>query len=246
MFSPVQAVISVWLDVNMGINKQRNRGKDLTCCSRTQGDVLWRLNVLLLRRSWPLVVLLPSFIGNEQSDGARLKSTRSHNYSLEPYDITTDLRHYTLPCSLLRKSRPSYTAEETGKRKLLYKQDFFIFHSHLYLYIYIFSCVMFHCFIAYVIFILFSILLLLFFLHFPLSGPVLTYISLLIIPCMIVYVTNNKEPWTLNQPWDRPKKIHRCTNLHATHLHSIFILYIKNIHLYLYLLNLYDCSFTVL
>ncbi len=36
------------------------------------------------------------------------------------------------------------------------------------------------------------------FLHCPLSGPVLTYISLLIIPCMIVYVTNNKEPWTLN------------------------------------------------
>ncbi len=34
----------------------------------------------------------------------------------------------------------------------------------------------------------------LFFLHCPLSGPVLTYISLLIIPCMIVYVTNNKEP----------------------------------------------------
>ncbi len=32
------------------------------------------------------------------------------------------------------------------------------------------------------------------FLHFPLSGPVLTYISLLIIPCVIVYVTNNKEP----------------------------------------------------
>ncbi len=25
---------------------------------------------------------------------------------------------------------------------------------------------------------------------------VFTYISLLIIPCMIVYVTNNKEPWT--------------------------------------------------
>ncbi len=35
------------------------------------------------------------------------------------------------------------------------------------------------------------------FLHCPLSGPVLTYISRLIIPCMIVYVTNNKEPWTL-------------------------------------------------
>ncbi len=33
-------------------------------------------------------------------------------------------------------------------------------------------------------------------LHCPLSGHVLTYISLLIIPCMIVYVTNNKEPRT--------------------------------------------------
>ncbi len=59
---------------------------------------------------------------------------------------------------------------------------------------------MFHCFIAYVIFILFSILLLLLFyvLHFPLSRPVLSYISLLIIPCIIAYATNKKEPWTLN------------------------------------------------
>ncbi len=55
---------------------------------------------------------------------------------------------------------------------------------------------MFHCFIAYFIF-YFIIIIIIFFLHFPLSGPVLTYISLLIIPCMIVYVTNNKEPWTL-------------------------------------------------
>ncbi len=62
---------------------------------------------------------------------------------------------------------------------------FSYFLSYSYLYLYIFSCVMFHFFI-------------LFFLHCPLSGPVLTYISLLIIPCMIVYVTNNKEPWTLN------------------------------------------------
>ncbi len=57
---------------------------------------------------------------------------------------------------------------------------------------------MFHCFIAYVIFIFYFIIIILFFLHCPLSGPVPTYISLLIIPCMIVYVTNNKEPWTLN------------------------------------------------
>ncbi len=56
---------------------------------------------------------------------------------------------------------------------------------------------MFHCFIAYVIFIFYLIIIIIIFLHFPLSGPVPTYISLLIIPCMIVYVTNNKEPWTL-------------------------------------------------
>ncbi len=31
------------------------------------------------------------------------------------------------------------------------------------------------------------------FLHCPLSGPVLTYISLLIIPCMIVYMTISKN-----------------------------------------------------
>ncbi len=53
---------------------------------------------------------------------------------------------------------------------------------------------MFHGFIAYVIFIFYFIIIILFFLHCPLSGPVPTYISLLIIPCMIVYVTNNKEP----------------------------------------------------
>ncbi len=45
------------------------------------------------------------------------------------------------------------------------------------IFIYIFSCVMFH------------------FLHCPLSGPVLIYISLLIISCIIEYVTNKR---TLN------------------------------------------------
>ncbi len=62
----------------------------------------------------------------------------------------------------------------------------FYFTPYFYLtltYIYISSLVL--CIIFYFIF-----------LHCPLSGPVLTYISLLIIPCMIVYVTNNKEPWT--------------------------------------------------
>ncbi len=61
--------------------------------------------------------------------------------------------------------------------------SYFHFYSHLFLYILL-------CYV--------SLFCNLFFLHFPLSGPVLTYISLLIIPCMIVYVTNNKEPWTLN------------------------------------------------
>ncbi len=63
-----------------------------------------------------------------------------------------------------------------------------LFHSHLYLYIYIYIYSLVLCFIVLLL------MLFLFFLHFPLSGPVPTYISLLIIPCMIVYVTNNKEP----------------------------------------------------
>ncbi len=76
---------------------------------------------------------------------------------------------------------------------------FSLFHSHLYLYIY--SLVL--CFIAYAIFIFYFIIII-FFLHFPLSGPVLTYISLLIIPCMIVYVTNNKEPSPSHTPSSHP------------------------------------------
>ncbi len=71
-----------------------------------------------------------------------------------------------------------------------------LFHSHLYLYIY--SLVL--CFIVFIAYVFLFFFLSyyyyysFFFLHFPLSGPVLSYISLLIIPCMIVYVTNNKEP----------------------------------------------------
>ncbi len=72
---------------------------------------------------------------------------------------------------------------------------FFLF-SFSPIFIYIYSLVL--CFIAYVIFIFYFIIIVWFFFDFPLSGPVPTYISLLIIPCMIVYVTNNKEPWTLD------------------------------------------------
>ncbi len=78
-----------------------------------------------------------------------------------------------------------------------YSLFYFIFLLIFYLipsYIYIYSPVL--CFIFYFIF-----------LHCPLSGPVLTYISLLIIPCMIVYVTNKQEPWTLNLEMPAQKAI---------------------------------------
>ncbi len=78
----------------------------------------------------------------------------------------------------------------------------FLLHSHhicIYIYSLVFLFHSFYCF--YVIFILLSCFIFSF-LHFPLSGPVLTNISLPIIPCTIVYVTNNKEPWTLNR-WAR-------------------------------------------
>ncbi len=67
--------------------------------------------------------------------------------------------------------------------------SYFILTIFVYIYIYTLSRV---CFI---VFIAFMLLLCLFylFLHFPLSGPVLINISLPIIPCMIVYVTNNKN-----------------------------------------------------
>ncbi len=72
----------------------------------------------------------------------------------------------------------------------------FVSYFILTIFIYILSRVLFHSF--YCFYVIFILLLFFIFLHFPLSGPVLTNISLLIIPCMIVYVTNNKEPWTLN------------------------------------------------
>ncbi len=71
-----------------------------------------------------------------------------------------------------------------------------LFHSHLYLYIY--SLVL--CFIVSLLMLFLFYFLFLFFLHFPLSGPVLTYISLLIIYTLYDCVCDkNKEPWTLNQ-----------------------------------------------
>ncbi len=66
---------------------------------------------------------------------------------------------------------------------------------YLYIYIYIYSCVV--LLLYNLILTLFFILFFIFFysLHCPLSGPDLTYISLLIIPCIIYHVTNKE---TLN------------------------------------------------
>ncbi len=69
----------------------------------------------------------------------------------------------------------------------------------IFVYIYTLSCFLFHSFLLLLCYFFYFIIMFYFsFLHFPLSGPVPTNISLPIIPCMIVYVTNNKEPWTLN------------------------------------------------
>ncbi len=65
---------------------------------------------------------------------------------------------------------------------IFYYLFLFLFYSYLY---YIYYLVL--CFIVLFLFLLLC----------PLSGPVLIFISLLIIPCMIMYVTNNKETWGL-------------------------------------------------
>ncbi len=65
--------------------------------------------------------------------------------------------------------------------------------SSFFTYIYIYALVWCYSYIIFVIFFFYYSL------HCPLSGPDLTYISLLIIPCIIYHVTNketlNLEPW---------------------------------------------------
>ncbi len=57
--------------------------------------------------------------------------------------------------------------------------SFFYLYIYIYIYIYICSCVV-------------LLLYNLYYLHCPLSGPDLIYISLLIIPCIIYHVTNKE------------------------------------------------------
>ncbi len=80
----------------------------------------------------------------------------------------------------------------------LYSIAHFTSYFFFYLYIYIYSCVV--LLLYNLILILFFILFYFYSLHCPLSGPDLTYISLLIIPCIIYHVTNKEtlKPWTLN------------------------------------------------
>ncbi len=76
----------------------------------------------------------------------------------------------------------------------LYSIAHFTSYFFLPIYIYIYSCVV--LLLYNLILILFFILFYFYSLHCPLSGPDLTYISLLIIPCIIYHVTN-KETLTL-------------------------------------------------
>ncbi len=118
--------------------------------------------------------------------------------------INCNHNHYSPSSTLLLCVHPRYnpfahshalhTLSHCTSYPLFYFIICFLLHSHhicIYIYSLVFLFHSFYCF--YVIFILLSCFIFSF-LHFPLSGPVLTNISLPIIPCMIVYVTNNKEP----------------------------------------------------
>ncbi len=114
----------------------------------------------------------------------RWKITRSHNIYMTRFNVyipgTTMFAHSSctsLFIVLFIKSTV-YCIAHIISLHILPLIFFLLFLFYLYLYLYIFSCVSF----------LFS-----FFLHGPLSGPVLIYISPLIIPCIIEYVTNKRN-----------------------------------------------------
>ncbi len=70
-----------------------------------------------------------------------------------------------------------------------------LFYLYIYIYIYIYIC-------SCVVLLLYNVFFFFFFysLHCPLSGPDLTYISLLIIPCIIYHVTNKETLNPLEPP----------------------------------------------
>ncbi len=77
----------------------------------------------------------------------------------------------------------------------------FLFHCTFYSYFSFFTIYMLLCCVTFLY--IFCIILL----HCPLSGPDLIYISLLIIPCIIYYVTNKE---TLNL--DKRQQVHRINS----------------------------------
>ncbi len=65
-------------------------------------------------------------------------------------------------------------------------------------------------------------------LHYPLSGPDLIYITLLIIPCIIYYVTNKETLiWVL---WIGVKMVHTLRGKKAYFIYNIFpvLIYYSN------------------
>ncbi len=75
--------------------------------------------------------------------------------------------------------------------------------SPIFIYIYIFSCVMFHCLCYFYIIFYFIIIIIIFFLHFTLSEPVLTYISLLIIHSVPVWLSGRALRQQRKRLWVR-------------------------------------------
>ncbi len=88
------------------------------------------------------------------------------------------------PCLYYYLLSPQYTVLHILFHCTFY--PLFCFFYFILTYIYIYSRVMFHFYV----------------LHCPLSVPVLIYISLLIISCIIEYVTNKRtlNPWAVSTP----------------------------------------------
>ncbi len=106
------------------------------------------------------------------------------------------------PCLYYYLLSPQYTVLHILFHCTFYPLFFFLFLFYSYLYLYIYYLVL--CFIIS-------------FLHCPLSRPVLIYISLLIISCIIEYVMNKRtlNPWTLiefpSSDWTWTScKLHGC------------------------------------
>ncbi len=114
------------------------------------------------------------------------------NHTLQPLNDWATETHQSEERKQKTNRRPELQRTNTWNHTDVKLQQVWIWFFSHHICIYIYSLVF--CFI---VFIAFMLLCFIYFLHFPLSGPVLINISLPIIPCMIMYVTNNKEPCLL-------------------------------------------------